>query len=263
LKYELIYQRQDSMSVSEAVEYVKKKTSKRQDTCARKFAEALMNMAPNLTFWQNVPPDLEDLTSAQLIEVTEFIRQAFSGRHDTDARIIGPWIYDVYAGSKKKERFGNQWNDPYPFFYKDKVGAARLPLPLMKDFRASKKLMLAICNAAVGELIPRKPKGKHRRTAFVNQAATQVALAMRAKTDRHLSQRIIEDSLRKFDDNIEGWSRPIHEIVFMHAADTKSNLGEQFRFDVIVVTWASKNYETASKVVSLDVFARKVRERLD
>ncbi len=249
------------MSVSEAVEDIKKKTNKRRDSCARKFAEALMSLAPELAFWQNVPPDVEDLSAAQLALVSVLLRQAVSERHEMDARTIGPWIYDVYGGSKKKERYGNKWDDPYPFFYKRGFDNSQLPLPLMKDFRANKKLMLSICSAAIGELNPRKPKRGHTGTAFVNKAAEQVASALHHRTDRQLSQRVIEDCLRQFIDDAGGpWRRPISEINFVASADTKSELEEHYSYDVMVVTWTSGNFAIRSKVVSVEAFARKIRE---
>ena len=261
MKYARAYQREDSMSVAEAVEDIKKRTDKRQDSCARKFAEALMSLAPELAFWQNVPPDIEDLSSAQLAQVPELLRQAVSERHEMDARTIGPWIYDVYGGSKKKERYGNKWDDPYPFFYKGGFDNSQLPLPLMKDFRANRKLMLSICREAIGELNPRSPKSAHTSTEFVNNAAKQILFGLRHQTDRHLSQLQIEHCLRQLTIDYEGdWRRPINKVNFVTSADTQSELGEHYSYDIMVVTWTAENLAISSKVISLEVFARKIRE---
>ncbi len=250
------------MSVSEAVEYIKIKTHNRQDTCARKFSETLMNVSPTLAFWQNVPPDLADLTSTQLTEVTELVRQTVCARHELDARTIGPWIYDVYAGSKKRDRYGNKWNDPYPYSYKGEFADIQLPLPLMKDFRANKKLMLAVCTAAIGELAPRKPKGQHKNTAFVNDAVDQVANKIIEDSSRRYSPQSIKDILRSYDDHTD-WQPPITSIEFFSSADTESELERRYDYDVIVVIWSEGSRSQSSKIASLDDFARKVSERLN
>jgi len=222
-----------------------------------------MNLAPELAFWQNVPPDIEDLASTQLDQVPELLRQAVSECHEIDARTIGPWIYDVYGGSRKKERYGNKWDDPYPYFYKGGFDNSHLPLPLMKDFRANRTLVLSICSAAIGELKPRKPKRGHTGAAIVNKAAEQVASELRRKTDRHLPQRVIEDCLRQFiDDTVGPWRRPIEKIHFVPSGDTESELGEHYSYDVMVVTWATENFAILSRVISLEGFARKIRELL-
>ena len=109
---------------------------------------------------------------------------------------------------------------------------------------------------------PRRTKSEHTGSAFVNKAAKQVASALRKMTDSQLSHRRIENILRQFDSETAQWSRPIHAIVFVSDADTESELGKQYCYDVIVVSWSSESYSTSSHVVSLEVFARKVREFL-
>lgn len=256
------------MSVSDAVEYIQKKTGKRQDSCARSFAHTLAQSNPELTFWQNTPPDVEDLTAAQLTHVPEIVRQVWPAPITTDGRMIGPWILDVYAGSQKKVQHGNTWDEPYPFNYEaaftnDSVPpeAADLPQPLMKRFRADRTAMLSICREAIGELSPRNRKSAHTSTAFVNNAAKQVLLGLRYQTDRHLSQRQIEHCLRQLTIDYEGdWRRPIKAVNFVTSADTQSELREHYSYDIMVVTWIAENLAISSKVVSLERFARNIRE---
>ncbi len=161
----------------------------------------------------------------------------------------------------KKEKYGNKWDDPYPFFYKGDHDNSQLPLPLMKDFRANRKLMLSICREAIGELSPRNRKSAHTSTAFVNNAAKQVLLGLRYQTDRHLSQRQIENCLRQLTIDYEGdWRRPIKAVNFVTSADTQSELGEHYNYDIMIVTWTAENLAISSKVISLEGFARKIRE---
>ena len=258
MKYARTFQREDSISVSEAVEHIKKRTGKRRHSCARKFAEALMNLSPELAFWQNVPPDMKDLSPEQSAQITDFLRRAVSERHDTDARIIGPWIYDVYGGSRKKGRCGNKWDDPYPYFYKDDFQKSQLPLPLMKDFRADRTIMKSICSAAIESISPRGRKTANIATWFLDNAAQQVAAKLSQGHVTTLSE--IENRLRSLADTDRYWDPPITEIVFVSADQTKSDLGKAYDYDLIVVRWQDEVYETKSKTNSLDTFTRKVKK---
>ncbi len=121
--------------------------------------------------------------------------------------------------------------------------------------------MQSICQEAIGELSTQKPKSAHTSTAFVNDAANQILLGLRYQTDRHLSQRQIENVLRQLNiDHEDDWRRPIKAVNFVTSADTQSELGEHYSYDIMVVTWTAENLAISSKVISLEVFARKIRE---
>ena len=262
MQYDLTFKRESSMSIAEAVIYIKQKTAKRRDTCARKFAEVLMKLALKLEFWQNVPPDDEDLDSVQSLDVPDLVRQAIAQRQFLDARTIGPWLFDVYSGSRKKESCGNKWDDPYPYFYAGQFADSGLPLPLMKDFRANRAVIIqTICKKAIEELSPRKRKSGHIGTQMVNCAAKQAASGLRAHTQDHLSQRKIEYCLEQLKDGTEAsqeWRRPIDKIIFVPSERTESELGEKFDYDVLAVIWSSERYTKQSHFISVEGFARKV-----
>ena len=117
--------RKNSTSILEAVEDIQKKTRKRAgkrtekrwDTCARQFAKTLMGSYPDLMFWQNTPPDSEDLPKGKADLVPEDVRQVWPCPVKTRGHMIGSWLLDVYAGSRKAVQFGNQWDEPYDFHY--------------------------------------------------------------------------------------------------------------------------------------------------
>ena len=150
------------MSISEAIEDIQQKTKrrtgkqieKRSDTCARQFAKALMDSYPDLMFWQNTPPDPEDLTNEKADLVPEVVRQIWPCPVKISGRTIGSWLLDVYPGSRKAVQFGNKLNEPYQFNYEDAFTndrahpeVADLPQPLMKHFRADLIVMKSICSA--------------------------------------------------------------------------------------------------------------------
>ena len=259
------YNRDVSMSVSDAVEYIQKKTGKRQDSCARSFAHTLAQSNPELTFWQNTPPDVEDLTAAQLTHVPEIVRQVWPAPITTDGRMIGPWILDVYAGSQKKVQHGNTWDDPYPFNYEAAFTnasvppeVADLPQPLVKHFRADRTAMQSICSAAIESIKPRRKKTANIATRFLDDAAQQVAAKLpQGHVPTHSE---IEYHLRSLTDSDLFWKRPINEIAIVPADETKCELDRSFDYDVIVVNWQGDQYATTSKTISVERFAKKVKK---
>ncbi len=253
------------MSVSDAVEHIQKIAQKRHDSCARNFAHALAQSNPELTFWQNTPPDVEDLTAAQLTHVPEIVRQVWPAPITTDGRMIGPWILDVYAGSQKKVQHGNTWDESYPFNYEaafanDSVPpeVADLPQPLMKNFRADRTAMQSICSAAIESIKPRKRKTANIATQFLDNAAQQVAGGL--PQDRELTQSDIENYLRSLADSDPLWVRTIDEIDFVPADETESELGKAYYYDVIVVKWQGDEFALESKTISLESFAKKAKK---
>lgn len=261
----LNYKRDVSMSVSDAVEYIKKKTQIRRDSCARNFARALAQSNPELTFWQNTPPDVEDLTATQVTHVPEIVRQVWPAPITIDGRTIGPWILDVYAGSQKKVQYGNTWDEPYQFNYEaafanDSVPpeVADLPQPLMRNFRADRTIMRSICTAAIESIKPRRKKTANIATRFLEDAAQQVAVTL---SQGHVTTHSeIENHLRSLEDSDRDWSPPIIEIVFVSADQTESRLEKACGYDVIVVHWQGEEYETKSRTNSLDTFAKRVKK---
>ena len=261
------YKRDVSMSVSDAVEHIQRKTEKRQDSCARSFAHALAQSNPELTFWQNTPPDVEDLTAVQLTHVPQFVRQVWPSPCKTDGHIIGPWLLDVYAGSQKKVQHGNAWDESYPFNYESAFRSdpvppevADLPQPLMRNFRSDRTAMLSICSAAIESIKPRKRKTANIATQFLDNAARQVADTLpRGRKSTHSE---IENYLRSLSDSDLDWSPPIFEIVFVSANQPDSEFGKPYPYDLVLVRWQGEEYETKSKTISLDRFARRVKKNM-
>ena len=87
--------RKNSTSILEAIEDIQKRTrkrigrqtEKRWDTCARQFAKTLMDSYPDLMFWQNTPPDSEDLPKEKDDLVSEDVRQIWPKPITTDGHI--------------------------------------------------------------------------------------------------------------------------------------------------------------------------------
>lgn len=260
------------MSVSDAVEYIQNKTSKTRDSCARSFARTLAQSNPELTFWQNTPPDVEDLTAVQLICVPEIVRKVWPAPITIHGHTIAAWLLDVYAGSRKAVRYGNTWDEPCQFNYKAAFSrffskfsnncpppeVADLPQPLMKCFRADKTVMKSICSAAIESIKPRGRKTGNIATPFLENAAQQVVdMLPRCHVATHSE---IKNYLRSLSDSDRDWSSPITEIVFVSADQTESYLGEQRGYDLIAVHWEAEKGQTKSKHNSLEEFAKKVKK---
>lgn len=264
--------RKNSTSILEAIEDIQKRTrkriggqtEKRWDTCARQFAKTLMGSYPDLMFWQNTPPDVEDLTAAQLTHVPESVRQVWTAPITTHGRTIASWILDVYAGSRKTVQFGNKWDAPYPFNYSAKFKDGpippevdNLPQPLMHDFRADSKAILALCDQAARLLQPPKGKGVAVYTPYFDEAAMQVAVSVNKNRDSILNlSNIINQQLERFhsEDIYSDW--PISEIRFSdeekNSIEITYHLGREIYLD----------REIKSKVLKKSVFIRKIRKHL-
>lgn len=249
--------RENSMSIVEAVEDIRNRTNKRLDTCARQFAKTLMDSYPDLVFWQNTPPDAEDLTAAQLAHVPETVRQVWAEQISLHGHMIGPWILDVYAGSKKTVQFGNEWDEPFKFNYEAKFNGGRvppevanLPQPLMRDFRANKNAMRELCGQARAVLRPGKKKSQHVATDYVLEAARQVAVAVYSDTTIDSQDVNIADKLELFDDDRIDLMGDIYGIISVRTDITKIQI----------------NYEHHEVVTSVirkkTTFIRKIREQL-
>ena len=247
--------RENSMSIVEAVENIQNGTKKRLDTCALQFAKTLMNSYPDLVFWQNTPPDVEDLTGEQLTHVPEIVRQVWTEPITLHGHMIGPWILDVYAGSRKAVQFGNKWDEPHPFNYRAAFPDGRvppevdeLPQPLMRDFRANKDAMSELCKHARAVLRPRKKKGEHVATEYVLEAARQVAEAVYRDITIDSQDANIDEKLERFDDGDIYPTGPIDEIRFVDTTDI------QIEFHL-----GSKPMSTIQKK---STFIRKIRKCL-
>lgn len=262
--------RKDSMSILEAIEDIQKRTrnrigkqtEKRLDTCARQFAKTLMDSYPDLMFWQNTPPDSKDLPKEKTDLVPEAVRQVWPCPVKTSGRIVGPWLLDVYAGSRKAVQFGNKWDEPYPFNYSAifKDGPIppevdNLPQPLMRDFRADSNAIRALCTQAVDVLSPKKKKTEHVATPYILKAAFQVAEKVNADIDMDSIVANIDEKLERFDDgNLEA-TGDIYDIMFVHRDNntdrTKIKIKYELDTEVFKVT-------TLKKIV----FIRKIRKHL-
>ncbi len=251
--------RENSMSIVEAVEDIQNRTNKRLDTCARQFAKTLMDSYPDLVFWQNTPPDAEDLTSEQLTHVTEIVRLGLAEQITLHGHTIGPWILDVYPGSKKAVQFGNEWNEPFEFHYEVKFAGGRvppevanLPQPLMRDFRANKNAMRELCGQARDVLRPRKKKSKHMATHYIDEAARQVAVEVNSDTTLDSLDINIDEKLERFNaDSLE----PIGDIYRIMFADSGA---DKTKIQIIY-----ERHELPTKVIrEKTTFIRKIREQL-
>lgn len=249
--------RENSMSIVEAVEVIQNRTNERLDTCARQFAQTLMDSYPDLVFWQNTPPDAEDLTAEQLTHVPEIVRQVWTEPITTHGHMIGSWILDVYAGSRKAVQFGNKWDAPHEFNYEAKFSngrvppeVANLPQPLRRDFRANKNAMRELCGQARAVLKPKKKKSKHVATEYVLEAARQVAVAVNNDKTIDSQDVNIYEKLERFNDDDIYPDGSIHEIRFDSIDRTKMQI--RYRLDS----------ETRSKTTKKTTFIRKVREQL-
>ena len=260
------------MSILEAIEDIQKRTrnrigkqtEKRLDTCARQFAQALMDSYPDLMFWQNTPPDPEDLPKEKADLVPETVRQACPCPVKTCGHMVGSWLLDVYAGSRKAVQFGNKWDAPYPFNYSAKFKdgpippeVANLPPPLMRDFRADRNAIRALCEQAARLLKPPKGKGPAVYTKYVDKAAMQVAVNVNKNRDSILNlSDIINQQLERFhsEDIYSDW--PISEIRFSdkekNSIEITYHLGRKIYLDRAI----------KSKVLKKSGFIRKIRESL-
>ena len=130
--------------------------------------------------------------------------------------------------------------------------------------------MRSICVAATEAVKPHGIKTTHKVTAYLEDAAQQVAkewsqghLATPSEIKDHLRSLSGYDLISDYETDDEyGWNRPIQDIVFVPADETKGELDEAFDYDVIVVRWQVSPYTTGSLIRSLDYFARKVKEYL-
>ena len=266
--------RKNSMSILEAIEDIQKKirrrigkqtekgTEKRKNTCARQFAQALMDAYPDLIFWQSTPPDPKDLTKEKADLVPEDVRQIWPCPVKTSGHMVGSWLLDVYAGSRKAVQFDNKWDAPYPFNYSAAFKGCpippevdNLPQPLMRDFRADRNAIRALCNQAVDVLEPGKKKTEHVATKYVLQAALQVAYEVNADTDMDSIATNIDEKLERFDDGELEATGNIYEIMFCRRDDDidKTTIKIKYELDteVFKVTTRKKS-----------VFIRKIRECL-
>ena len=263
--------RKNSMSILEAIEDIQKRTrnrigkqtEKRLDTCARQFAQALMDSYPDLMFWQNTPPDPEDLPKEKTDLVPETVRQVWPCLVKTCGHMVGSWLLDVYAGSRKAVQFGNKWDAPYPFNYSAKFKDGpmppevdNLPQPLMRDFRADSNAIRALCTQAVDVLSPIKKKTEHVATPYILQAALQVAEEVNADIDMDSITANIDEKLERFDDgNLEA-TGDIYDIMFVHRDNnthrTKIKIKYELDKEVFKVTTLKRT-----------VFIRKIRESLE
>lgn len=247
--------RENSMSIFEAVEDIHKRTKKRavkRHICARQFAKTLMDSYPDLMFWQNTPPDVEDLTAAQLTHVPESVRQVWTEPITTHGRMISSWILDVYAGSRKAVQFGNKWDALHEFNYSAKFKGGPippevhdLPQPLMRDFRADRNAILALCSQAVAVLSPKKEKGEHVATPYVLEAARQVAERVkRNRTSIFNLRKDINLQLERFnsglcsnyiddpivDISFHNGNKEEIKIIYLHDGNEKSKTLSKSRF---------------------------------
>jgi len=219
-----------------------------------------MDSYPDLMFWQNTPPDSEDLPKEKADLVSEDVRQIWPKPITTDGHIIGPWILDVYAGSRKTVQFGNKWDAPYPFNYSAKFKDGpippevdNLPQPLMRDFRADRNAILALCDQAARLLQPPKGKGVAVYTPYVDEAARIVAATGNENRDSALNLNdIINQKLEIF--HLEAsdcfFDGSIREIRF---SDEEKNSIEVMYF---------LGEETRTKTLKKSTFIRKIRESL-
>ena len=251
--------RENSMSIVEAVEDIQNRTNKRLDPCARQFAKSLMDSYPDLVFWQNTPPDVEDLTADQLIHVPEAVRQVWTEPIPLHGHMIGPWILDVYAGSKKAVQFGNKWDEPFEFHYEAKFAdgpvppeVANLPQPLMRNFRANKNAMRELCGQARAVLRPKKKKSKNVATEYVDEAAKQVAVAVNSDTTIDSLDVNIDEKLERFNMERLELIGDIYHIMFADGGDDKTKI--QINYE--------RHEVNASVIRKKTTFIRKIREQL-
>ncbi len=258
--------RENSMSIAEAVEDIQKNTKERRDRCARQFAKVLMETCPELKFWQRTPPDPKDLPKKKINLMPELERtlewQVWPNPIWTDGHSLGPWLFDVYAGSRKAVQFGNKWGEPYEFNYsavfKDgpiPPDVHDLPLPLMRDFRADRNAILALCAQAVDVLSPKKKKTEHVATPYILQAALQVAEEVYKDIGMDSITANIYEKLERFDDgNLEA-EGDIYGIMFVHGDNnidrTKIKIKYELDAEVFKVTTLKKS-----------AFIRKIRKHL-
>ncbi len=208
------------MSIFEAVHNIKENTDERLDTCARQFAKVLTESYPELTFWQNTPPDSEDLNKEQNDLVSDVMRQPCPDPFESCGHTLGHWLLDVYPGSMKAVQFDNKWDAPYPFNYGAAFKDAPIPQPLMRDFRADKVAIQSICDQLKKTLKPKQGRGKAKYTDYVNKAAQQVAIAVKQNGDSILSRHAhVNLLLKEFDDGDRYPDNPIHEIRFQSEND--------------------------------------------
>lgn len=258
--------RENSMSILEAIEDIQertrkrigKQTKKRKNTCARQFAETLMDSYPDLMFWQNTPPDPKDLPEGKADLVPEDVRQVWPHPIKTRGHTVASWLLDVYAGSRKTVQFGNKWDAPYQFNYEaefpnDRVPTevSDLPQPLMRDFRADRNAILALCKQTASLLSPPKGKGVAGYTQYTDEAARQVAVAVYRNRDSILNlSDNIDQQLERFHSEDNECDGSIREIRF---SDEEKNSIEVMYF---------LGEETRTKTLKKSVVIRKICKSL-
>jgi len=272
------------MSIFEAVHDIKENTDERLDTCARQFAKVLTESYPELTFWQNTPPDSEDLNKEQNDLVSDAMRQPWPDPFESCGHTLGHWLLDVYPGSMKAVQFDNKWDGPYEFNYRSKFQhrasaslsdpsarkplghtncvppeVADLPQPLMRDFRADKVAIQSICDQVRKSLKPNQGRGQSRYTNYVNEAVRQVALAVITNGDVELNRRKnIELQLERFDGGLLSPEDPIRYINFSDKEEGRIEI----MFFLDNEDEETKTEETKTKDLAIDGFIRKVSASL-
>ena len=243
------YLRKDSINVSDAIQDIKHRTKRRQDSCARAFAKALIDNMPELEFWQFAPPDVEDRPETHLSLDRKLARQVWQTPIALNGHMIGHWLLDVYAGSASKIRHGNKWNEHHEFNYSAnfKSGAVainieNLPMPLMRHFRANSDAIRSICSRAKETLIPAKRRGASEYTRFVEMAAIQVADWAQSGTDAD-----IRDAIDNLEDEL--MTAPIHEVRISTSDPSK----------IIVAFQAEEEGPIRQKRLALSTFISKVQ----
>ena len=246
-KFDVKYSRSDSISVTEAVEDIQRKTGKRRDSCARAFADAILENMPEIEFWQFAPPDPEDCAEAPMGLDIKLARQVWPTPIVSTGHTIAHWLKDVYAGSRSKVQVGNKWDEPCEFNYRaTSSGTAvpervsELPMPLMRNFRANTETIRSIRDHARGAVKPKGKKSENEYTPFVDEAVRQVSERVKSKS---------EDDMRAAIETF-GLHYPTGEITEI-----------RFNGDRVLV-----EYETSSGSQTRDfansVFFRKVRNTL-
>ena len=245
--------RRSSMSVAEAVENIMQRSNKARHICARAFAKNLIEQMPELEFWQFTPPDPIDQPDVNATLSKDQARQIWPVPVKLTGHFVGSWLKDVYAGSRAKARYGNTWDEPHKFNYfavfrgdTTREWIKNLPLPLMRDFRANMKSMLAICETSKLEIAPKKSRSPNKCTPYIQEAIFQVSERAKSKSDYD-----IDAAIRSFEDD---YARdPIHDIRFDSTNPSIVNI--EYR--------PSEKSATKIKELRISTIRRRVRSRFN